>query len=302
MNAGARLYEEAAKTAAKGVRTLVTPEGAALNVKLASIGDRFGALVLDVLFIFLAIAAFGLFMAWVGSLGVPTLALIVWLLVFFGVRFFYFVYFEIAWRGATPGKRIVGVRVVDRGGAALTKEAVLARNFLREIELFLPMTLLLSGAGFGLGALISLAIFIWIVCLLIVPFINKDRMRAGDIVGGTLVIRQPKPILMEDLAASQTADGFAFTREHLAHYGAFELQTLEALLRRPPGPVRNDTMAAVHARIAAKIGWTRAEPSTEAFLRAYYRALREHLERQALFGLRKKHKHDEPQKPTAPEG
>ena len=42
------------------------------------------------------------------------------------------------WRGITPGKRVFGLRVIDRGGGALRADAVIARNLMREIEVFLP--------------------------------------------------------------------------------------------------------------------------------------------------------------------
>ena len=43
-------------------------------------------------------------------------------------------------RGATPGKRMLGLRVVARDGARLTGGAVIARNAMREIEVFLPLS------------------------------------------------------------------------------------------------------------------------------------------------------------------
>jgi len=42
---------------------------------------------------------------------------------------------------ATPGKRILGIRVAARNGKALTAEAVFARNAMRELEVFLPWLL-----------------------------------------------------------------------------------------------------------------------------------------------------------------
>src|SRR3546814_2214694 len=45
-------------------------------------------------------------------------------------------------RGAIPGKRLMGLRVVARDGARLTGGAVVVRNAMREIEIFLPLSFL----------------------------------------------------------------------------------------------------------------------------------------------------------------
>src|SRR4029077_5810449 len=83
----------------------------------------------------------------------------------FLVRNLYFVYFEIAWRGATPGKRAVGLRVIDRHGGPLLPTAVIARNLTREVEMFLPLGILLSGGRAAEGAIAweQLSLAIWML-------------------------------------------------------------------------------------------------------------------------------------------
>ena len=61
----------------------------------------------------------------------------------------WFTLFEMGGRGATPGKRLLGLRVVARDGARLTGGAVIARNAMREIEVFLPLSFLRSQASEG---------------------------------------------------------------------------------------------------------------------------------------------------------
>jgi hypothetical protein len=68
-----------------------------------------------------------------------------------------------------------------------------------------------------------------------------------------------------------------------------ELQVLEQVLRRMDSQVVKD----VAARIRGKIRWTPVENETDAeFLKAYYAALRERLEKRLLFGHRRADKHD----------
>src|SRR3546814_1160816 len=72
---------------------------------------------------------------------------VVWMLGAFLLRTFWFVGFELGSRAATPGKRLMGIRVVARDGGRLTADAVVARNLIRELEIFLPLMMLGAGAA-----------------------------------------------------------------------------------------------------------------------------------------------------------
>src|SRR5262249_10177072 len=140
-----------------------------------------------------------------------------------------------AWRGATPGKRIVGVRVIDREGGPLLPGAVIARNLTREIEFFLPLGLL-TPAGMALvggSPWFALALGLWMLLFTLLPLFNRDRLRAGDMIAGTMVVAMPRRLLLEDLAERKAR--FVFAEAQLKAYGAFELQVLEEVLRRTGG-------------------------------------------------------------------
>ena len=109
---------------------------------------------------------------------------------------------------------------------------VVARNLMKEMEVFLPGTYLLIAAGLGVveGALV----LAWIAGLIAVPVFGKRGQRVGDIVAETLVIHQPRRLLEPDLAAAATAAAgqrFVFLPHQLEHYGAYELQVLEKFLQ-----------------------------------------------------------------------
>jgi uncharacterized RDD family membrane protein YckC len=72
-----------------------------------------------------------------------------WIIVGFLIRNAWFMAFELGPRGATPGKRLLRIRIAARDGARLTPERVIARNLLRDIEIFLPLTMLASSMGEG---------------------------------------------------------------------------------------------------------------------------------------------------------
>lgn len=274
------------------LREIVTPEGVPIRFTVAAAGDRVGALLLDLLAIVAMVAALLVPAIWLAAKGVfpADVVLATFLLAAFLVWTFYFAFFELSWAGQTPGKRKVGIRVVDASGGALRAEAVLARNLTREAELLLPLLALSGGEAAwpgapGLARLLALA---WLAVFGLLPLFNRDRLRVGDLLAGTLVVRQPAAALLEDLSAARAPD-LAFTDAQLDVYGIYELQVLEQVLRQE-GPTRAAAMQAVAAKIREKLGFE-GEAAPEPFLRAFYAALRGRLEHRMLLGRRREDKH-----------
>ena len=103
---------------------------------------------------------------------------IIWLLGFFVLRNFWFALFELGSRGATPGKRVMNLRVVARDGARLTGAAVVARNAMREIEVFLPLSFLGEQAAQGTAdSFLTIFALGWSGIFLFFPLSNRDRLR-----------------------------------------------------------------------------------------------------------------------------
>jgi uncharacterized RDD family membrane protein YckC len=273
-------------------RELVTPEGVDLRIELPSASQRAGAFLLDAVIIMAVMVLATLALALVGwATKGPTAkaVLVLWLLGFFLLRAFWFTGFELGPRAATPGKRVFGLRVAARHGGRLTADAVFARNAMREIEVFLPLSFLAVNAGAVGGALAATGL-IWSGVFTFFPLFNRDRLRVGDLVAGTFVVLQPRRRLRADLAGTVRRDaGFTFTAEQLSAYGVSELQVLEGVLRDG----ERAAMRLVAERIRLKIGWVRgAEEGDRAFLEAYYAGLRAKLESGLLLGQRRRDKHD----------
>src|SRR5436189_3619465 len=155
-------------------RQIITPEGVPLTVELADYGERVVALAID-LFIWL-VATLAIFIPIVYLIGISggsLIAISIALFIGFLIRNLYFVYFELAWRGATPGKRLVGLRVIDRAGGPLLPSAIVARNLTREIETFLPLGVLLFSGRSATGAAdwSNLGIALWMLLFAALPFI-----------------------------------------------------------------------------------------------------------------------------------
>jgi uncharacterized RDD family membrane protein YckC len=287
---------------AKRRRVLITPEGIALPVILAGRGARFGALLIDLTIIVVTVIVAAIVLGYAGAGAMVEGAAkgkhnpaaeaiqIVLILLLFALRYGYFLVFELGPRGATPGKRMTGIRIAARSGGRLSTEMVLARNLLRDIELFLPVIALFV-LGF-VGGLTNWMLAGWLLVFALFPFFNSDRLRAGDLVAGTWVVEAPRQKLQAALSTTQTAASgtsaatgasYKFGEAELAIYGEYELQTLERVLREN----RVDAMAAVHEAICRKIGWNPGAGDERAFLEAYYTQLRARLESGMRLGKRK---------------
>jgi uncharacterized RDD family membrane protein YckC len=266
-------------------RHIVTPEGVPVPIEIANYGARFVAFTIDLtIWFLLTLAIYIPVLTLIGRTGGSLIAISIALFIGFLIRNLYFIYFELAWRGATPGKRIVGLRVIDHKGGPLVASAVIARNLTREVEMFIPLGILLQGqSGTGVDWR-QLAIAAWVMFCLAIPAFNKNRMRGGDLIAGTMVISLPKVALLGDLV--ERTMQFTFTPAQLQAYGAFELQVLEELLRRPQSAEGTKTLDEVCDKICRKIGWTAPLPRKDvgAFLRDFYTAERAFLEREQLYG------------------
>lgn len=276
-------------------RELVTPEGVALGIKLADAGERAGGFLVDALIIFVSLI---LLLLLAGFAGIPDGWVAAFLsLVVFAITNFYFMFFELRWQGTTPGKRAMGLRVVDRKGGPLTAEAIISRNLMRQVEFWIPLAALLAPEqlfGEGPGWVLVLC-SIWLFVLTLMPLFNKDRLRVGDMVAGTMVVFRPKAMLLPDIGGATQAQSqsdarrkFEFTEAQLKVYGIYELQVLEDVLRQADTIERIESLAAVAGKVRAKISWPEDDRlvNPEHFLRDFYVALRAHLEKNMLFGKR----------------
>lgn len=288
-------------------RMMVTPEGIAVPITVASRGARIGALILDFVILYVGMTVITLLLVWMFSglmeelnektretmSGAAEFLAIIYIGMFFLARYGYFLAFELGPRGATPGKRITGIRVASRDAGQLTAEAVIARNLLRDIELFMPLVFLVV-APTGEAGSAGFAGLAWFMLFMAFPFFNKDAMRAGDVIAGTWVVEAPRTKLAETLSTQGAAKGasdvtgarYEFGEAELSVYGEHELQTLERVLRDGNA----EALAAVHETICRKIGWDPGAGDERAFLEAYYAQLRARLEGGMRFGKRKRDK------------
>ena len=145
---------------------LRTPEGVDLELVLAGMGSRMIAGIFDLAT--QALLALGYYLA-ADAIGFDEgLAAAGWAIAVFLIVFGYDLAFEVLARGRTPGKRIVGLRVMRSGGEPIGLVTSAIRNVLRIVDI-LP-------AVYGVGV-----VFI---------FFTERNQRLGDLVAGSVVVRE----------------------------------------------------------------------------------------------------------------
>ncbi len=134
----------------------------------------------------------------------------IFLLAHFAVEFGYFIVWEMLANGRSPGKYIIGLRVVRRDGRPIDLRASVVRNLMRIVDM-LPEYYVV-----GLVAIV----------------LSPSGERLGDHVAGTIVIRLDRPQAAPEIAPGDNSAVAALTRDQLARIGPRELQLIRATIRR----------------------------------------------------------------------
>ncbi len=163
--------------ATEDVLIIETPERVPLHFALASIGNRFLACAIDhaiqavtIVLMFIAFST----MANYSSLGdrlsdAPKWVYAVLIVILFLIVAGYFAFFEWLWRGQTPGKRWLKLRVIREDGRPITFWEAVVRNLLRSFDI-------MPAPFYSIG----------LICV----FISSIDQRVGDLVAGTVVVRE----------------------------------------------------------------------------------------------------------------
>ena len=265
---------------------LSTPEHVPIRLELGSIFNRGAALLIDAFVLLLLTAA--IWILTIVLLSSQDIAVAIAIVSSFLIRNFYFAGLELRLQGQTLGKKMLGLQVVARDGGPLTAEMVVARNLTRELEIFIPLLVLMAPAVLGdIPLLARLSTMAWMGLLLLLPGLNHHRARVGDLLGGTVVVRTPRASLLRDLIERDRPSRYTFTNAQLDLYGIRELQVLEKILRERL--YERDLLAEVTQRICRKLEIDDiVEP--RPFLEAFYAAQRARLEQKMLMGTRQEEK------------
>jgi uncharacterized RDD family membrane protein YckC len=171
-----------------------TPESIAFSYELAGLGSRFLAVTVDMVIQTLIIAGIFWGIVILASHAPPhmraardystseSLAIAFIVAVIFLVYFGYFIAFETLWNGQTPGKKLLGIRVVRDGGFPVDFAASAIRNLIRAGEVALGF--------YALSAIASI--------------VSPENKRLGDLAAGTIVVRDSRTATLAAIRAAST--------------------------------------------------------------------------------------------------
>ena len=166
-------------------RRVATPEGVEITLRVAGPVPRALAYTLDLLIRGAVMFALMIALSTLGNFGSAIMLLAAFLL-----EWLYPVFFEVVSAGATPGKRAMGLIVLNDDGTPVRWPASLTRNLLRAID-FLPFLYFIG--------------FVTMVA-------NRDFKRLGDLAANTLVVyRDEKPLAASIPEASPIAPSVSLT-------------------------------------------------------------------------------------------
>ena len=224
-------------------RTIATPEGVELELRLAGLGSRFAAGLVDVAIKGALVGAATLL---AGVLAGSTAAVIALAVAGLFALVGYDILFEVRAGGRTPGKRAAGLRVVRSDGAAVGLRTSAVRNLLRLVE-GLPLSYLPAVASI---------------------LVTRDNQRLGDLAAGTVVVHDaaagepsrplatgPLPHAAEDWDVSAvTPQELAAVRSFLGRRDGFDPAARRALAEQ------------LAARLRGRVGGAPDIRSPERFL------------------------------------
>ncbi|MEJ7810560.1 MAG: stage II sporulation protein M [Gemmatimonadaceae bacterium] len=176
-----------------------TPEQVVFSYTLAGVGSRAAAAALDYLILSGVLAALYLLLA-IGGGALVARRLVSeeaggWLyavlsLALFAIQWGYFVFFEAFADGQTPGKRQLGLRVVQDGGYSVSLAASAVRNLIRILDMQ-------PAVFYGVG--------------IVSAGISRSGKRLGDLVAGTVVVRERSTAVAPALGMAPAAGAPAAT-------------------------------------------------------------------------------------------
>jgi len=222
-----------------------TPENVVFGYKVAGIGSRFMAALVDSLLIAILEVLVYLLMLLVITKFMEA-QWTSWLIAIYSLIAFlflwgFYIFFELLWNGQSPGKRWVGLRVVRTDGMPITLVESLVRNLIRLLD-FMPI-------AYGVGV--------------VTMFINSQSRRLGDLAAGTLVVYDH---LKDDMPLLPVPEAGLPLNWHDAQPPADlpvnrlnnqDILLAEEYFRRRQGIVHNDMLAVqIAASLYKKMGIT----------------------------------------------
>ncbi|MBK7860042.1 MAG: RDD family protein [Archangiaceae bacterium] len=169
-----------------GNHSVLTPEYVEFDFVLAGLLSRMLAWLIDTFVILAIVILAAIVITLVGAAAggfASALFMIAWFLVDWG----YFIFLETVWSGQTLGKKALGLRVIQESGVRIGFFHAALRNLARPFDRLPAMFMGMAGPGFyAVGGAVA--------------FFSQSHQRLGDMLAGTVVVRERRLKIPASLA------------------------------------------------------------------------------------------------------
>jgi uncharacterized RDD family membrane protein YckC len=187
---------------------ILTTQNVTINYELAGAKDRVFATIIDIIVQSVAFLLLSLILLRTGLIGDSLFAYIF----VYPILFFYHLCFEVFMDGQTPGKRIIGIKVVKLTGTEPSLNDYIVRWAMRPIDIF-----------FSLGS----------IALMMVNSSEKSQ-RLGDLVANTTVVKivPSQKIMLSDIMNIRTLNNHIPTYPEVRGFTEQEMLLLKEVMDR----------------------------------------------------------------------
>ena len=200
---------------------IVTAQNVTLKIELANIGDRFLAAILDFLVKLGLVILLSIAFSSAGSSFLTGCAfLLVWCC--------YFLVFELAMKGQSPGKRIMKIRVARLDGGQLTFGNILLRWLFRIIDFFMSY---IPTVG---------------ICSIV---ISEKHQRLGDMVAGTIVVSTKERVDIAESFYGQIEPGYIPSFPQAERLSSKEIEIIQEVFYQYRERDKYDMVALAAAKV-----------------------------------------------------
>lgn len=228
-----------------------TAQNVNIEVKIAGIGDRFIALLIDYL-VFFGIGIFFYIIIEFAFEDASDGSYIFYAILLF-ISFLYHFILELVFKGQSFGKKYREIRTVKDNGQEAGPLQYLIRNLIRPID-----------SIYGVG--------------LIVVFFTKRFQRIGDLAAGTIVIKLDGPIDLEDTVFKEIESDYkpVFNKIEVLKIDEKDIEIIKEVLQKPNDELNWDLVKLMADSMKSKMGITDSKMNNLDFLKSILKEFRYH--------------------------
>lgn len=226
---------------------ILTTQNVTINYELAEVRDRVFAFIIDLLIITVGLVILSRIII---ATGIVTRVEYLYYFIVFPVLFFYHFAFEVLLDGQSPGKRMLGIKVVKLTGTEPSLNDYLMRWALRPLDIF-----------FSLGS----------IGIMLISSSEKGQ-RLGDIVANTAVIKTnpTQRIILADILNIRSMENYKPVYPNAREFSEQEMLLLKEVMdksQKYQNDAHDDALNEAVEKVRVRLNMERAPADKIGFIK-----------------------------------